>query len=122
MGRASTLAWPPSCSSDSVAAVRAVKDRGWVSPSFAPSRKRSAAPFESKKQPSVRASASGCRACLWPKRRTQGGRVSSVLLVEDDERVRRFIVRGLEGEGHAVSIAGDGSRGLAAAREGEFDA
>jgi DNA-binding response OmpR family regulator len=42
--------------------------------------------------------------------------VSSVLLVEDDERVRRFIVSGLKSEGHAVSTAGDGSRGLAAAR------
>lgn len=48
--------------------------------------------------------------------------MSSVLLVEDDERVRRFIVRGLESEGHAVSIAGDGSQGLTAARSGEFDA
>lgn len=48
--------------------------------------------------------------------------MSSVLLVEDDERVRRFIVRGLESEGHAVATAGDGPRGLAAARAGEFDA
>jgi two-component system, OmpR family, response regulator len=48
--------------------------------------------------------------------------MSSLLLVEDDERVRRFVVRGLESEGHAVSTAGDGPRGLAAARHGQFDA
>src|SRR5687767_8787237 len=52
----------------------------------------------------------------------RGGHVSSLLLVEDDERVRRFVVRGLESEGHAVSTAGDGPRGLAAARNGQFDA
>jgi two-component system, OmpR family, response regulator len=48
--------------------------------------------------------------------------MSSLLLVEDDERVQRFIVRGLESEGHAVAIASDGTRGLAVARSGGFDA
>jgi DNA-binding response OmpR family regulator len=48
--------------------------------------------------------------------------VSSLLLVEDDERVQRFIVRGLQSEGHVVAVAGDGVQGLCTARNGAFDA
>ena len=36
----------------------------------------------------------------------------NVLLVEDDERVRRFVVRGLQAEGHMVTIARDGAEGF----------
>jgi len=45
----------------------------------------------------------------------------SLLLVEDDERVLRFLVRGLEAEGYSVSIACDGPEGLARARGEAFD-
>lgn len=48
--------------------------------------------------------------------------MSSLLLVEDDERVRRFITRGLETEGYAISIASDGPGGLEAARCGDYEA
>jgi two-component system, OmpR family, response regulator len=44
-----------------------------------------------------------------------------VLLVEDDERVRRFVLRGLEAEGYSVSVAPDGSEGLTQATAEEFD-
>lgn len=45
----------------------------------------------------------------------------SLLLVEDDERVRRFIVRGLEAEGYSISVAGDGPQGFALARAQPYD-
>lgn len=45
----------------------------------------------------------------------------AVLLVEDDERVRRFLVRGLEAEGYAVAIAADGPQGLTLARAEPFE-
>ncbi len=45
----------------------------------------------------------------------------SLLLVEDDERVRRFVVRGLAAEGYAVAIACDGPQGFALARTEPFD-
>jgi DNA-binding response OmpR family regulator len=45
----------------------------------------------------------------------------SLLLVEDDERVRRFVVRGLEAEGYAVAIACDAPQGLALAKSEPFD-
>src|ERR1700677_378246 len=35
-----------------------------------------------------------------------------ILLVEDEEKVRRFIVRGLKAEGYAVDAAVDGQEGL----------
>jgi two-component system OmpR family response regulator len=44
-----------------------------------------------------------------------------ILLVEDDERVRRFVLRGLEAEGYSVSVACDGAEGLARATVEEFD-
>jgi len=45
----------------------------------------------------------------------------SLLLVEDDERVRRFVVRGLEAEGYSVAVACDAPKGLALARGEPFD-
>jgi two-component system, OmpR family, response regulator len=45
----------------------------------------------------------------------------SLLLVEDDERVRRFIVKGLETEGYSVTEAEDGRTGLAKALSGQHD-
>jgi len=44
-----------------------------------------------------------------------------LLLVEDDERVRRFVLRGLEAEGHSVSAAFDGHEGLSRATHEKFD-
>lgn len=44
-----------------------------------------------------------------------------ILFVEDDERVRRFVLRGLEAEGYVVSVALDGAEGLARATAEEFD-
>lgn len=45
----------------------------------------------------------------------------SLLLVEDDERVSRFVVRGLAAEGHAVAVASNAPQGLAMARAEPFD-
>ena len=45
----------------------------------------------------------------------------ALLLVEDDERVRRFVVRGLEAEGFSVAVACDGPEGFARARSEIFD-
>lgn len=47
--------------------------------------------------------------------------MTTALLVEDDERVRRFVVRGLESEGYQVSTAADGLQGLELASKGSFD-
>jgi two-component system, OmpR family, response regulator len=47
--------------------------------------------------------------------------MSSLLLVEDDERVRRFVVQGLEAEGYVVATAADGQQGLTRARAEPFD-
>jgi DNA-binding response OmpR family regulator len=44
-----------------------------------------------------------------------------ILFVEDDERVRRFVLRGLEAEGYSVSVAVDGDEGLARGTAEEFD-
>jgi len=44
-----------------------------------------------------------------------------ILFVEDDERVRRFVLRGLEAEGYSVSVAVDGEEGLARGTAEEFD-
>jgi two-component system OmpR family response regulator len=44
-----------------------------------------------------------------------------ILLVEDDERVRRFVLRGLEAEGYSVSVACDGAEGLARATAEDLD-
>lgn len=45
----------------------------------------------------------------------------NLLLVEDDERVRRFVVKGLETEGYSVNIAEDGRQGLEKALSGGHD-
>ena len=45
----------------------------------------------------------------------------ALLLVEDDERVRRFVVRGLEAEGFSVAVACDGPEGFVRARSEIFD-
>ncbi|MGH8220456.1 MAG: response regulator transcription factor [Steroidobacteraceae bacterium] len=45
----------------------------------------------------------------------------SLLFVEDDERVRRFVVRGLEAEGYSVSVASDGPQGFALAKAELFE-
>lgn len=47
--------------------------------------------------------------------------MTSALLVEDDERVRRFVIRGLESEGYRVSTAADGPQGLELACQEAFD-
>jgi DNA-binding response OmpR family regulator len=44
-----------------------------------------------------------------------------LLLVEDDERVRRFVLRGLEAEGYVVTVAPDGLEGLALATAENYD-
>lgn len=44
-----------------------------------------------------------------------------LLLVEDDERVRRFVIRGLEAEGYTVSFAEDGREALDRARAESYD-
>lgn len=45
----------------------------------------------------------------------------NILVVEDERRVADFIARGLQAEGHHVTLAADGEAGLAAARDGSFD-
>lgn len=44
-----------------------------------------------------------------------------LLVIEDDEKTRLFIVRGLEQAGHAVDSAHDGERGLAMAAQASYD-
>jgi two-component system OmpR family response regulator len=43
-----------------------------------------------------------------------------ILLVEDDTRIVGFIKRGLEAEGYAVDLAGDGANALAMARKSPY--
>jgi DNA-binding response OmpR family regulator len=45
----------------------------------------------------------------------------NLLLIEDDERVRRFVLKGLESEGFSVSVAVDGIEGLSKALSGVHD-
>ncbi|CUR55006.1 Two component response regulator protein copR [metagenome] len=45
-----------------------------------------------------------------------------ILLVEDDRRMARAVSRGLEAEGYAVDVAGDGLEGEWFARENSYDA
>jgi two-component system OmpR family response regulator len=45
-----------------------------------------------------------------------------ILVVEDDGHVAGAVQRGLEAEGHAVDVAGDGRDGLWLATENEYDA
>ncbi len=49
------------------------------------------------------------------------GGVSSVLIVEDEERIASFVEKGLRANGFATTVAGDGTRGLALASSGGFD-
>ena len=44
-----------------------------------------------------------------------------LLLVEDDERVRRFVRRGLEAEGYSVTTAQDGLEGAQRAQDESYD-
>ena len=44
-----------------------------------------------------------------------------LLVVEDDKRTARYLVRGLSESGHVVDTAEDGETGLALAREGIYD-
>lgn len=44
-----------------------------------------------------------------------------LLVVEDDEQIARFLVRGLSDEGHLLQLAKDGPSGLELARSGQFD-
>ena len=44
-----------------------------------------------------------------------------LLVVEDEKKVASFIKKGLEEEGYAVDVAGDGAEGLALALEGAHD-
>jgi two-component system OmpR family response regulator len=45
-----------------------------------------------------------------------------LLIVEDDDRAARYLVRGLSESGHVVDHASDGETGLALASEGIYDA
>lgn len=47
--------------------------------------------------------------------------MSSVLLVEDEDRIASFVARGLEAAGHAVTRVADGEEGLEYALSGAFD-
>lgn len=44
-----------------------------------------------------------------------------ILVVEDDRKVARFIQQGLEEEGHAVDVAGDGEEGAILAHVNPYD-
>jgi two-component system, OmpR family, response regulator len=44
-----------------------------------------------------------------------------VLIVEDDDRVARLLVRALEGDGYAVELAASGLAGLCTALDSDFD-
>jgi DNA-binding response OmpR family regulator len=45
-----------------------------------------------------------------------------LLLVEDETRLARALLRGLTADGFAVDVVGDGRSGLARARDGQYDA
>jgi DNA-binding response OmpR family regulator len=45
-----------------------------------------------------------------------------LLLVEDETRLARALLRGLTADGFAVDVVGDGRSGLARARHGQYDA
>lgn len=44
-----------------------------------------------------------------------------ILVIEDEKRVRNFLLRKLQGEGYTVDLAADGPRGLARALRGPYD-
>ena len=47
--------------------------------------------------------------------------MSSILIVEDEERIASFVEKGLRSNGFATAIAPDGGAGLAMASSGRFD-
>jgi CheY-like chemotaxis protein len=47
--------------------------------------------------------------------------MSSILIVEDEERIASFVDKGLRSSGFATAVAGDGESGLAMATSGRFD-
>ncbi|NLC98179.1 MAG: response regulator transcription factor, partial [Actinomycetales bacterium] len=47
--------------------------------------------------------------------------MSSILVVEDEERIAAFVAKGLKAEGFTVTVVGDGITGLDYATTGEFD-
>jgi len=47
--------------------------------------------------------------------------MSSILIVEDEERIASFVEKGLRANGFATTVADDGARGLALASTGGFD-
>ena len=44
-----------------------------------------------------------------------------ILIVEDDWKLARQLNKGLDEQGHSVTVASDGLEGLEAAKHGEFD-
>ena len=44
-----------------------------------------------------------------------------ILIVEDDRKLARQLKKGLDEQGHSVTVASDGNEGLEAAKYGEFD-
>src|SRR5436190_14569123 len=44
-----------------------------------------------------------------------------ILIVEDDRKLARQLQTGLSEQGHAVTVASEGTEGLEAAQYGEFD-
>ena len=44
-----------------------------------------------------------------------------ILIVEDDRKLARQLQKGLSEQGHAVTVASEGTEGLEAAQYGEFD-
>jgi two-component system, OmpR family, response regulator len=50
------------------------------------------------------------------------GRTSRILVIEDEDRISRFIVEGLEADGHDVVAVQDGEVGLFMASTETFDA
>ena len=47
--------------------------------------------------------------------------MSRILIVEDEERIASFLVKGLRAHGFVTEVAATGNDGLARARSGEFD-
>jgi two-component system, OmpR family, copper resistance phosphate regulon response regulator CusR len=47
--------------------------------------------------------------------------MTRILIAEDEPRITRFLVKGLQAEGYATTAAADGDEALYLARSGEFD-
>jgi DNA-binding response OmpR family regulator len=47
--------------------------------------------------------------------------MTRILIAEDEPRITRFLVKGLQAEGYATTAAADGEEALHLARSGEFD-